>query len=607
MHYSRDWPETYSMLDIELACYRHKVTLEQGGLGPVQHFINACDIIWPEGNRMHVIWHPWALDMITKAIELQDMPNTNSSLAVAGAASSGKSFTFGAYAIVNWLVDPDGTMVLVTSTTLKESRKRIWGVICKMFSHAEVTLPGKLVDSQGAIRTVVPGMKPNDMSGIHLIAGEKKKEKAAIDKMIGIKAPRVFLVADELTSLSPAVVEAGANLQNNPFFQLVGLGNSNTVYDPHGVLSEPIDGWKSIDTERLPGWRTKAGWCLRFDAEQSPNYLAGDMVYPFMPTREMVEQAKIKFGERSRSYYRMYRSIWFSDDEDLGIFTEADLLRAKFADNIRWLTPPHPCAGVDLGYSNHGDRTIFIHGLCGIDIHDTPRLIIKGYHRLLEDSSMKDVPRNFQIARQVAQLCQKYGIDSQHLAIDGTGSAGSFVDILTHEWKPGTLSVLFGGWPTERTVRFNNKLRPASEVYANRASELWGETKHFVSNGQIVGVFPEMGQELTTRKFMEKTRGEFVLLAVETKKDLRKRTGKSCDIADAALVLVDLCRTRLGFKLARKAPVDRTEDFLGEALPKSPQVSNKRQKWRQLVRKADIDSASGNFLVDERSSSLSLW
>lgn len=619
----RVWPNNFSALDIELACYRHRLSVEDGGLGPVQHFINAANLVWPPGSKAHITWHPWALQMITKAIELQELPNSKNSLAVAGAASAGKSYIFGAYGIINWLCIPDETMVLVTSTSLKESRKRIWGVICKLFSHAAVKLPGKLVDSQGSIRTLIPGMKPNDMSGIHLIAGEKKKEQAAIDKMIGIKAARVFLIADELTALSPAVVEAGANLSNNPFYQMVGLGNSNSIYDPHGVLSEPVNGWKSIDVTREDGWETRSGYCLRFDAEKSPNYVTGNAVVPFMPTREMVDQAREKFGEKSRAYYRMFRSIWFADDEDAGIFSEADLVRAKHTANIIWREPPTPVAGLDLGYSNHGDRTILIHGLCGFDMDGIPRLQLQGYYRLLEDASLKTVPRNFQIARQVRDLCQKHGIDVRFLGVDGTGAAGSFIDILVNEWKKGALSVIFGGWPSDRDVVHNGKTLPAGEVYANRVSEMWGEARRYIHYGQVSGIFNELAQELTTRKFTERNRSGAVLLAVENKLELRKRTGKSCDIADAFLVLMDLCRSRCKFR-AKRVPLESDSyrrvvtdgsghvqsvlrlDGKNEPI-KDTRGSKNREKWKKLLNKVDVDRRSQNFLMDERANPFSIW
>lgn len=599
--YRRDWPEHFGQLEIELACYLHKLQPEDGGLGPAQHFMNACEILWPPGNRCHIVWHPWAIRMIEEAIRLSTFPNGLNNLSIAGAASSGKSFTFGAYALVNWLAAPQDTLVLVTSTTLKESRKRIWGVICLMFSYAEVELPAKLIDSVGAIRTVVPGKKPNDMSGIHLVAGEKKKEKAAIDKLIGVKAQRVFLIADELTSLSPALIEAGSNLRNNPFYQMIGLGNASSIHDPHGQMSEPKDGWTSVDVETEAGWETSQGYCLRFDAEESPNVLQDKEVYPFMPSREKVEQARAQFGAKSRQYCRMYRSIWFADEEDAGVFSDADLLRSQASrSEVRWMEPPQAVAGLDLGYSNNGDRTILVYGLCGKNSDGIPVILIQGHYRLLDDTSKKDEPRNFQIARQVMELCKKHRIPPQHLGVDGTGAGGTFVDILTYVWAPGIVSITFGGWPSDRELYHNGARRLAKEVYSNRASEMWGEARNFVSNGQIRGVFPALAQELTSRKFVDRKRGDSVLLAVESKQALKARTGKSCDIADAALVMVDVCRTKLRFKAARIA---HEKGEASEAMMRSI----KREKWKRMIRKFDVDAGSGNFLVDSEAPAFSLW
>jgi hypothetical protein len=439
-----------------------------------------------------------------------------------------------------------------------------------------------------------------------LIPGEKRKEKESIGKLIGIKQKCLIVVGDEMSELSPALIEACSNLENaGPRFQFVGLANPSSIYDPHGILCTPKDGWDSVDVENSDGWNTEKGYCVRIDAEQTQNFIHRKVIYPFQPSYEKIMQAKEQWGERSRAFYRMYKAAWLADPSDITVFSEADLLQSGATRNyVRWLGDPTPVGGLDLGYSNGGDRTILVHGLCGLDTDNVPTLLLKGFLQFNDDTSKKDVPRNFQIAAQVRDACNKLHILPQNLALDCTGSAGAFYDILTNEWQPGALAVHFGGWPSSRLMGQPGNRKPASEVVANRATELWLTSREFIQNGQILGVFPQLGAELVNRKTVDKQRGGSVFLAIEDKKSLRKRTGRSCDIADAALVLVELCRERLRFKIVVKTEADPYASFPTRPR-KAPSMT--RDKWRRLASRCDVSGNSGKFLVDANANVLSLW
>jgi hypothetical protein len=159
-------------------------------------------------------------------------------LGLSGCASSGKTEFGAVWAIVNWLADPRETLVICTSTSLKESNRRIWGRI-KQFWQAAPSLPGKLVDSMYAIRTNDGSGVFSDESGILCVAGEKKDEKECIGKLIGAHPKRMLLIADELPELTEAIIEAAkSNLSMNPFFQMIGIGNFKSLGPrPAGVGS----------------------------------------------------------------------------------------------------------------------------------------------------------------------------------------------------------------------------------------------------------------------------------------------------------------------------------------------------------------------------------
>ena len=84
------------------------------------YFWRVCDELWNNADLPEklMIKHPWAVQMIRAALN-------NKYLSIGGSASSGKSHTMAAWGIVNWLSQPKDTLVLMTSTTLREARKRI--------------------------------------------------------------------------------------------------------------------------------------------------------------------------------------------------------------------------------------------------------------------------------------------------------------------------------------------------------------------------------------------------------------------------------------------------------------------------------------------------
>src|SRR6185503_15224520 len=211
-----------------------------------QIFKRIARRLWPTNAKppkQSFIWHPWADDMLHEACRTPYV-------ALNGGASTGKTEFEAVWAIINWFCDPANTCVLVTSTGIKEARQRIWGSIVKYYNSVP-GLPGKLLDSVAMIRTDDgTGKRYDSKCGIHVVAGDKSKEKENIQKLIGIHVPRVFLIADELPELSPALYEAAmTNLATAPKFQMIGSGNFKSIYDSFGTFCEPKEGWLSVDAD----------------------------------------------------------------------------------------------------------------------------------------------------------------------------------------------------------------------------------------------------------------------------------------------------------------------------------------------------------------------
>jgi hypothetical protein len=385
-----------------------------------------------------------------------------------------------------------------------------------------------------------------DRAGLSLIAAEKSRTREAIGKFIGLKQKHVLLIGDELGELSEAIQQAAlSNLSKNPRFEFKGASNPASRWDAFGVWSTPRDGWDSVTPEVDDEWTTKwGGKYIRLDGERSPNVMLGHNKYPFLPTAEKIEEDKALLGETSRAYYRMVRAVFFDSDENEGIYGEAEMVNSGAMNRLEFSGPTTLIAGVDPAFTNGGDRTImqvarvgiFSNGQYGIRFEDT--------FQLNDDTGNKAVPRTYQIVHQIRDKCVKLGIAPENVAIDATGAGSPFCDVLAGEWSNQFLRVQFGGKASDRRVSMNSSLT-GEELYMNRVAELWFVGKELLRCKQICGVGNELAKEMCNRRFdMVKSGG--LRVRVETKTELKSRTGSSPDLGDAAFIAVDLARARHG-------------------------------------------------------------
>lgn len=535
-------------LEVELYCYRHGHTPEHGGLGRAGHFRKVAEMLWPthKDSPKQFIWHPWAEKMNTVVHEHPITKQPYPHVGISGAGSSGKTDYMAVYALINWMCDSLNTLVLCTSTDLKASRKRIWGSIVQYYQPIASILPAKLVDSMGILRTDDGSGVFNDKSGIALIAGEKKKEKEAIGKLIGSKNKRVFLLADELCELTEAILDAAfSNLTTNPFFQMVAAANFKSRYDPFGIFSEPVNGWDSVTVEDGE-WETRRGWCLHFDGMKSPNILGGKDEWPIYGSKQYAAHKK-DLGPDSALFWRMCRSFESPLGIDDIIYSESDLAVGQASAEPIWLGGYTRLAAADPSYTNGGDRFILWLGKLG---QDRDRKWILYYDRfipLFDDSTKaKERTRAFQMADQIKVHCEAYGVTPRNFALDVTAAGGSQADVIEEVWGRGIYRVDFSGSATDRTFSATNP-KTAKEQYWNRVSELWYVGLEFLKHGQLKGIKPDQAREMKARKYETIKGAEGLKIRVESKRDMKLRLSFSPDCADSGFILLDLARHK-GFR-----------------------------------------------------------
>lgn len=525
-------------------------------LGREAHFKAIVSQLWGITNRKKkFIWHPWAERMLEAACA--EMVSDKSYLGIAGGSGCGKTEFAAVWAIVHFLCLPHKTTVLVTSTSLKDSRKRIWGAIKEYWMAIPGRAPGKLVDSAGLIRFDMgeKGFQGSDKCGISLIAADKTKDREAYGKLIGFHNPRIIVILDELPELGESVLGACySNIAQNPWVQIVGIGNPSSYYDPFGQFVKPKAGWTSINMESEE-WETERGKCIRFDGEKSPNILAGKNIYPFLMTREFLDSQKAHLGENSYGYNRMCRGFWSATGATDAIYSEADIIKFKADAPALWLKPPVKVAALDPSFSSGGDRTALYFGSYGESADGVKTLCFDHVEFLTDDVDDKENPRTFQIVRQFKERCLAEGVLPENAAFDATGGGSPFGDVVAREFSPKVLRVMFGGKASDKQASVSDPT-PGHERYASRVTEIWFGAKELMRTGQIKGVTPSLAKELCARTYTT-IKGATMRLQVEPKPDMKMRIGKSPDEADSALLLVELCKVRFGFGADRSREMGR--------------------------------------------------
>ena len=478
--------------------------------------------------------------------------------ACGGAASSGKSWVLAGWAIVSWLSDPANTLVLVTSTDLKGSRKRIYGAIRKLL--AKVPSPPCRVKNSIGIIAYYDGVADYDTAGIQIVTADKSKDPQAMGKLVGAKAKKMILIADEHDEMGPNVTAAAkGNLSTNQNFQMASLFNPGSRFNPGGDFAEPQGGWDSLDVFKETEWRTKKkGIFIRLISEDSPNidmtpsleYEVGEFV-PGVVTQEHIDDALDIPGvaaeevRKSRNFLRFHAACFFDGDEHETVYADTELMRAGALSSIK-IKAPTMIAGVDPSYSEGGDKTVMVICEEGYDEFGQHCIQIKHVEYLMEDITDKVNPRTLQMAEKIKKLCEKHKVEWQHLGVDASSGAGTGIcDMLRLQiGSDAFVRVQFGGAASDKRVSSNSKIT-GKQRYKNRATELFMQGKAYLLGRQMFGIPTIIAKQMTQRITLEPTKGEFGLVfQVEPKREYKKRLGHSPDEADAFFVAVETARQR---------------------------------------------------------------
>ena len=516
-------------LELELFAFKVGLPVERGGLGRYQHCRNVADMMWPK-----LSWNPWLERMIECLCEEQWT-------CWAGCGASGKTFGASLFSMIWFAADPLNTSIILTSTTAKMIRKRAWPVIQELYRTAKGGYPAHMVDS----KTTLQAIRGDDKHAVFAIPVLDGATSKAVANIQGIRSPRTFVIVDEATDTPEAAFEACSNLQKGTReFKFLAIGNPHSKFDQHGRFATPKNGWSSVSVEDEE-WETERGVCVRFDGMQSPNMLAGKNKYDYLINEDQIRQAQKYDGVDSPKFWKYTRGMWAPEGVCKTVLSESLVEKYKATHPATFVSRSEMIAGLDPAF-NGGDRCVIQFARYG-DFDNGKMGIQMERSEIIEINAQSSEPVHFQIANRVKTLCEEYKVSPNRLAVDATGEGGGLCDIISKVWSPAIHRVEFGGKASDRPVSPED-YRKSSDVYANKVTELWFSVRQWVINEQLRGMSIDSAVEFCSRMFDDEKR----MTIIERKADMKARTGKSPDLADAVAIVVEMARHIGGYATAKK-------------------------------------------------------
>lgn len=270
----------------------------------------------------------------------------------------------------------------------------------------------------------------------------------------------------------------------------------------------------------------------------------------------MTEERLAKFRKENKpnsiAYYRMVKGFWCPNGAEDSIYCDADIVAMEADKKAVWREPPTLVAGFDPSFTSGGDRSVLYFANVGVNIDNRKTLEWLDFVELSENVKDKTASRTVQIVDQLVEACRKRGVLLKHLAVDGTGAGKPLCDMIRERAGSDFLEVSFGGAASDMPASGTDS-RPAKEVYTNKVSEIWFVGREYMLSGQIRGIGTELAAELVMRTYETKAQGK---VRVQTKADLKRLTGQSPDLADSALLCLELARRRLGMSSSARSASD---------------------------------------------------
>lgn len=567
-----------TQLTRELWALQHRLTPEQGGLGPREHFKNAANLLIPPTS---FVQNRWSDDRIRTIMD-------DNFVVWWGPGASAKTTDAARAALTYWCAAPSRTLVIVCSTTAAMLDKRVWGEIMRL--HSSMAQPiGKLRRSDREIAFEDPNCEYNPKCVIKGVAILQGTVEEAMGNVIGQHNDRVMLVIDEGQVTREALVEARINLRKGAQdFRLLMIGNPTSRTDALGRYSEPEGGWKEfynsigrrpftyqskrhrkevtvdVPYPEMTHWKTRWGAVHLYHGFDAPTFDSPEQAakMPFLIQRDQVGDDIDEYGPDHPRVYTYTLGILPPEGVENKLFTNPLFEEAKARERVVWAHHPHRFMAIDPSFAAGGDKFMCMTSLVGMTIDGKMKIEFQPPWAV-QARATAEIPFEDDAARLVYERCVELGIPADRVAIDVGGNHAHVAAALDRRFKTGNVLRVDGKATASDIPLHASDPRPAKALCFNLRTEMWVRFRHYLRAGHIAGLADSTIDEFVEVDLDENSDRADRKMKLKSKYELKLAIGHSPDEADTAAMMTWLLSRRVGLMAGRHF-VPKLVDFSKE-------------------------------------------
>ena len=428
--------------------------------------------------------HVWS-----KMEEIAQSVLHNQFTAVKAGNSLSKSYTVARIALWFLYTQYPATVVTTAPSNI-QVEEIIWREINSAFSNSKVQLGGEptktSLDLQSAARK--QGIKGIEKWNAIGFATKPDQAEQHATRFQGFHNHNVLIIMDEAAGIHKKIWEAVDKLLTTESQKLLVIGN------PTMSKGDFVDCFKDSRFNKIT-----------VSVYDSPNYKAGREVIPGLSGRPFVESTAKKYGENSNFFKAMVTGE--IPDEDIDSLIP-----------ISWI---EKAEGRDVEFPFKSLKRFIVWDVAdgGDDLH-----VIKAWENTTEIDSVEIRDKKVEeVEPYVWRLLRKH--DGNCIVVDGDGIGRVAVGLLNQTAKD------------VRIIAFEGSSREVDEpdtFYNKRHEAHWKMRQMFEQNKISISSIPEQREELASIKLVDHSKG---FIAVEKKKDLKERLGRSPDRSDAIMMM----------------------------------------------------------------------
>lgn len=439
---------------------------------------------------------------------------------VEAAASTSKSYTLGAGALLWFLACWDGARVFTVAPREKQLELNLWKEVTKMWPRFSKLFP------QAELNSLKIRMRGgiDDTWSAHAIVAKVGSEEDVAGTMRGFHEAHQLFIMEEGSGIADAIWNTVTATSGGSHNLVLGLTNPDSVHDPHHrfcMMSRVV--------------------AVRISGFDHPNVVCEDPdLIPGAITRQWITDRAEEWGEGSNRYQRFVQGIAPAQAEDSLIQLEWCEAAAKRQGDKELREGPL-ALGVDVADSPTGDASAFSHWQGAVCTHVQ--------EMRLEDASA--------VGREIFRLIKNPDapIDPKRVGLDSVGVGVS----AANELKRLGVRVrhISGGMRAGPVADVEAKPENGASVvvdvgsYTNLRSQGYWRLREDLRLGRIgLPNDPELFRQLTAHTYrISPTTGK---TEVSPKDEVRAKLRRSPDLADS-LMYGNLCRYR---RVAKADPVE---------------------------------------------------